>query len=98
MENWNDYRVPRKREVIDNTLKKVLFKLGGKPYDTSLAVLGDLIQFYSILFRFIKERYEDFALFLMNFNGVEQINKSLDTIHKFVKQFDNNLPIVKFGV
>lgn len=97
-EKWDIYRVHREREVIDRTLRKILFKESkGKPYDFAVGLIGDLIQFYSISFRFIKKNPLLFKEFLLGFNEIKQIYDGFNRIHSFVDHFDKNIPLVKFG-
>lgn len=98
MGKWDTYRVHRDRDIVDRTLKRILFtEGGGKPYELAISIIGDLIQFYSLLFRFIQEKPLEFMLFLKDFNGIEQVNASFKVIHEFVRIFDEKLPTVKFG-
>lgn len=96
---WDGYRIHRQREVIDRTLRKVLFKESeGKPYELAVNIIGDLIQFYSIAYRFIIKNPLEFGEFISNFSAVKQIAKGFESIRSFVLTFDDTLPLLKFGV
>lgn len=98
MSQWDTFRVYRERKIIDRTLRKILFKESeGKPYELAVNIIGDLIQFYSIVFRFIKQNPLLFQTFLLDFNDIKQIAKGFNSIQGFVNQFDKSIPLVKFG-
>ena len=95
---WDTFRVHREREVVDRTLRKVLFKDSrGKPYAFAVGLIGDLIQFYSIAFRFIHQNPSLFKAFISKFSDVKQIARGFNSVDGFVRQFDKAIPLVKFG-
>ena len=96
---WDTYRVHRDREVIDRTLRKVIFKQSkGKPYEYSVNIIANLIQFFSLTYRFLAENNEKWKSFIEKFNDMEQVAEGFSFILGFVKQFDKEIPIIKFGV
>ena len=95
---WDTFRVHRERKIIDRTLKKILFKESeGKPYELAVNLIGDLIQFYSISFRFIQQNPSLFKDFISKFSDIKQIANGFYAIKGFVSQFDKSIPLVKFG-